>query len=61
FHDAPAVCRAKGREMRCIPVLTHGVIHIAPLRGFLVENGEWRVENGDKRTGASQICKSVNP
>jgi hypothetical protein len=31
------------------PALTHGVIHVAPLRGFLVENGEWRVENGGKR------------
>ncbi|MDR0582705.1 MAG: hypothetical protein LBG31_07060, partial [Prevotellaceae bacterium] len=38
FHDAPAVCRAKSRGTRCIPALTHGVIHIAPLRGFLVEN-----------------------
>ena len=34
FLDAPAVSRAKGRGMHCIPALTHGVIHRQPLRGL---------------------------
>ena len=25
------------------PALTHGVIHRQPLRGFLVESGEWKM------------------